>query len=198
MCSLGMFPSLSFRRRLERRPGRRAKLGPCSFPGAVSVFSPFHIERFAWKTGKKLPLKGLLCSLLGVGREKVSLRLFKPFLLTLHPEQATAKTHPVDFRALLTCSTKSWLSAFGFPSSHTSQIGLFFVASCSPEGGRYDLKPVWGVAVWIAQPRKYSIQKRGKGTSLPPAGNSHCLCTGRIGRSVSGPLVLSALNLSGH
>lgn len=112
MCSLGMFPSLSFRRRLERRPGRRAKLGPCSFPGAVSVFSPFHIERFAWKTGKKLPLKGLLCSLLGVGREKVSLRLFKPFLLTLHPEQATAKTHPVDFRALLTCSTKSWLSAF--------------------------------------------------------------------------------------
>lgn len=95
----GPVPTPSLRRRLERRPGREPS-GACSSPGAVSVSSPFHIERFAWKTGKRLPLKGLLCSLLGVGREKVFLRLFEPFWLALHPQRAPARTYPVDFRAL--------------------------------------------------------------------------------------------------
>lgn len=114
---------------LERRPGRQPSPAPAAPQCSVCVLSPLHTERFAWKTGEKLPLKGLLCSLLGVGREKVFLRLFEPFWLALHPQGATAKTHPVDSELSEPAQPShgsQHLPAFGFPSSHTSQKLAFF------------------------------------------------------------------------
>lgn len=86
----GMFPPLSSWRRLER---------PCSFPGAVSVFSPFSDSKVCLEDwGKKLPLKGLLCSLLGVGREKVFLRDFQTF--SAHFAPRTSYSKPLEVRLL--------------------------------------------------------------------------------------------------
>lgn len=59
----------------------------------------------------------------------------------------------------------SQLSVF-LPPPHPN-LAFFLVASLSLEGGKWDLKPVWGAALCIAQPRKYSLQKKGRGNISP-------------------------------
>lgn len=103
-----------------------AGTSPCSFPAALAVSSPFHPQRFAWNTGKKLPLQGLLWSFLGVGREKVFLRGFKPFQLTLHPEQATA--NPQSSLNLLSHALLLSISQLlVFLPSPCSKLAFFFL-----------------------------------------------------------------------
>lgn len=163
-----------------------AGTSPCSFPAALAVSSPFHPQRFAWNTGKKLPLQGLLWSFLGVGREKVFLRGFEPFQLTLHPEQATANPKPSEFsEPAQPCPASQHLPAFGFPSFSMFQIGFFLLVL----GGRCGLNwfGEW-LCGWLSPGN--SACKKGEREPL-----SLLLATGIVSAQERGTLVLFLCSL---